>query len=160
MTPMSSAMPTAVSTESSENTMSSRTIWIRTEAIVAVRPPPVACSSSPSSASWISVTAFHIRNRPPAIRIRSRTENPWSPMVNSGSLRPTIHEIVSSRRIRIPIARPRPIVRARSRCSAGSRCTSTEMNTTLSMPSTISRIVRVSRAIHASGLVSQSMPRG
>ena len=84
-----------------------------------VRPPPVAWPSSPSSASWISVTAFHIRNRPPAIRIRSRTENPWSPMVNSGSLRPTIQEIVSSRRIRIPIARPRPIVRARSRCSAG-----------------------------------------
>ena len=36
--------------------MSSRTIWNRTDAIVAVRAPPaVACPSSPSSASWISV---------------------------------------------------------------------------------------------------------
>ena len=94
------------------------------------------------------------------MRIRSRTEKPFSPIENTGSVSPTIHEIDSSSRIRMPIASPRPIVRARSRCAAGRRCTSTEMNTTLSMPSTISRTVRVRRAIHASGLVIHSMDRG
>ncbi len=73
MTGMSFAMPTAVRTESSENTMSSSTIWIRTDRMDA-EPPDVACPSSPSSDSWISVVAFQIRNRPPPIRIRSRTE--------------------------------------------------------------------------------------
>ena len=91
------------------------------------------------------------------MRIRSRTDTACSPIVNRGCVSPTIHEIVSSSRIRIPIARPSPMVRARSRCSAGSRCTSTEMNTTLSMPRTISMTVRVSRAIQASGFVIQSM---
>ena len=77
MTGMSLAMPTAVSTESSEKTMSSSTIWRRTARIDAVA-PDVACPSSPSSDSWISVMAFQIRNRPPTIRMRSRTETSCS----------------------------------------------------------------------------------
>ena len=136
-------MPTAVSTESSENTMSSSTIWNSTPRIVATLTSR-SCGPSPSSASWISVVAFQIRNRPPTMRMMSRHENSMPAIVNTGAVSPTIHEIDSSSRIRMPIASPRPIVRARSRCSAGRRWTRTEMKTTLSIPSTISMSVRVS----------------
>src|SRR6187402_2750658 len=66
-----SAIPTAVITESSENTMSSSRIWVITPANEAARRPG-ACSSSPSSLRWISCVLFAMRNRPPTMRIRSR----------------------------------------------------------------------------------------
>ncbi len=72
----SSTIPTAVSTESSENTMSSRTIWTRTlrsEADPAAR--STWWAGSPSSDSPISVVAFQTRNRPPLMRIRSRHDS-------------------------------------------------------------------------------------
>ena len=60
----SSAMPTAVITESSENTMSSNMIWTITDANDgATRADP--CPSSPSSRSWISSVALPSRNSPP-----------------------------------------------------------------------------------------------
>ncbi len=46
------------------------------------------------------------------MRITSRHENSFPAIVKSGSVRPMIHEIVSSNRIRIPIASPRPTYRA------------------------------------------------
>ncbi len=71
----SSTRPTAVSTESSENTMSSRTICTSTPPKLATLPPAAVWASSPSSDSWISVVAFQSRNRPPPMRITSRVEN-------------------------------------------------------------------------------------
>ena len=53
MTHSSSTMPTAVMTESSENTMSSSMIWTMTLANDAATLLD-ACPSSPSSLSWIS----------------------------------------------------------------------------------------------------------
>ena len=94
------------------------------------------------------------------MRMMSRHENSFPAIVNTGAVSPTIHEIDSNSRIRMPIASPRPIVRARSRCAAGRRWTRTEMKTTLSIPSTISMSVRETSAIQASGLVSSSMCRG
>jgi hypothetical protein len=53
ITETSFTMPTAVITESSENTMSRRMIWIRTLANVALT-LALECPSSPSRFSWIS----------------------------------------------------------------------------------------------------------
>ncbi len=73
-----SVMPTAVMMLSIENTRSS----IRICPIAAVKvmlPALLSNISGPGSGStlwWISLVAFHTRNRPPAIRIRSRHEKP------------------------------------------------------------------------------------
>ena len=58
MTGSSSTMPTAVMTESSEKTRSTRMIWTMIAANVADFPLPPPWSSSPSSLAWISVTAL------------------------------------------------------------------------------------------------------
>ena len=60
MTTRFSVIPTAVMTESSEKTMSSRRICVSTEANVtfATLPPAPCSSSAPSSLWWISVTAL------------------------------------------------------------------------------------------------------
>ena len=42
------------------------------------------------------MVAFQTRNRPPAIRIRSRQEKPWPKAVNTGSVSCTMNEIVAS----------------------------------------------------------------
>ena len=74
----SSVMPTAVMIESTENTRSSSRIW-------KIAPPSVSGDAWPTivvlvvgriDVWWISLVAFQIRNRPPAIRIRSRQEKP------------------------------------------------------------------------------------
>ena len=154
-------MPTAVSTESSENTMSSRTIWTSTLRIEADGASAATWwAGSPSSDSLISVVAFQSRKTPPPMRMRSRHENSLPLNVNTGAVRPTIHEIVSSSAMRMPIARPSPMYRARSRESAGRRWTRIEMKMMLSMPSTISSTVRVMRATQISGFVSSSIYRG
>src|SRR6266542_5296460 len=73
MTHSSSTMPTAVMTESSENTISSSMIWTitrRNDAATQLE----ACPSSPSSPSCISNVLFASRNKPPPMRIRSRPE--------------------------------------------------------------------------------------
>ena len=74
MTRWSSAMPIAVMTESSENTMSRIITWPMTLANDAAG--LAGPCSRPSSLSWISYVAFASRNRPPPIRIRSRPEIP------------------------------------------------------------------------------------
>ena len=160
ITGISSTMPTAVRTESSEKTMSSRTICTSTPRQRRARGSRAGVRGpvSPSSDSWISVVAFQSRKRPPPMRIRSRHENSLTgDRERAAAVRPMIHEIVSSSRMRIPIARPRPMNRARSRWSAGSRWTRIEMKMTLSMPRTISRTVSVRRATQVSGSVNRAM---
>ena len=68
----SSAIPTAVITESSEKTMSSNATWIIT--FLKLTGLPDSCdSSSPSSVSCTSCTLLPIKNNPPTNRIRSWT---------------------------------------------------------------------------------------
>jgi hypothetical protein len=67
--------------------------------------------------------------------------------VNSGAVRPTIHDSISSRPTRMNMARNSPILRARSRCTGGSLSTRIEMKMMLSMPSTSSSAVNVKKAI-------------
>src|SRR5882672_6768639 len=144
-------IPTAVITESSENTMSSRTICPTTAPNEARARVP-ARSASPSSPSWISRVLFAIRKRPPATRIRSRPENGWPSTWNSGAVRRMIHASAASSAMRVTIAPARPTRRARPCCCCGSLPARIEMKMMLSMPRTISSTVNVSRPSHASGL--------
>src|SRR5512134_202367 len=156
ITPTWRAIPTAVITESSENTMSSITIWPITAANVA-RPRGLACPCSPSSLSWISKVLFAIRNRPPTMRMRSRPEIGWPSTAKSGAVSRMIHVSDSSRPMRISIASASATRRARPCSLSGSFPARIEMKMMLSMPSTISRTVRVASAIQVSGEVSQAM---
>ena len=119
-------MPTAVMTESSENTMSSSPIWTIVAANVAV-PAPDAWPSSPSSISWISKVALASRNRPPTIRTRSRPEMSLPKIVKSGAVSPTMIESENSSAIRMISASaqadaPRPLLLIRAAaCPPGSR---------------------------------------
>src|SRR6266705_6626972 len=148
------AMPTAVITESSENTISSRTICPTTAANAARTRVP-ATPDSPSRPSWISRVLLASRNRPPAIRIRSRPENGRPRTWNSGAVRRMIHASAASRAMRVTIAPANPTRRARACCAAGSLPARIEMKMMLSMPSTISSTVSVSRPSHTSGLAKR-----
>ena len=102
--------------ESSENTMSMMMICTMMAAKLAFTPFE-AWPSSPSVSWWISMVDFHTRNRPPAMRMRSRPEMSVPMTVNSGAVSPTIHDSTSSRPMRMNIARNRPMRRAFSRCT-------------------------------------------
>jgi hypothetical protein len=84
--------------------------------------------------------------------MRSRPEISVPVIVNSGAVRPTIHESASSSPTRMNIARNRPIRRAVSRSRGGSRSTRMEMKMMLSMPSTSSSAVNVKKAIQTCGI--------
>ena len=84
MTQRSSTMPTAVMIESSENTMSSTMIWAITPPKEVATRLRLGSPPAPSIFWWISWVALAIRNRPPAIRIRSRHEKAWPNSSNSG----------------------------------------------------------------------------
>ena len=75
ITPTWLTMPTAVMIESSENTRSMTMIWAITPAKLDATLAD-SLPSSPSSNWCTSPVLFQIRNRPPAIRIRSRPETP------------------------------------------------------------------------------------
>ncbi len=170
---ISSVMPTAVRIESTENTMSSAMIWAMAAAKPSAALPLSGSSSSPLSPSgsmlwWISLVAFHNRNRPPAIRIRSRPENavsklgtplkPGSPVMPRSiteACRVTSQPISISRQMRMIRARARPIRRAFCCCSGGSLFDRIAMNTRLSIPSTISSAMRVMSAAQAAGSASK-----
>src|SRR5690606_1013224 len=68
-----------------------------------------------------------------------------------------IQVIVSSSRMRIAMARPRPMIRARCRRASCRRPTRIEMKMMLSTPRTISSAVSVASATHASGELIHSM---
>src|SRR6266446_4128614 len=150
------AIPTAVMTESSEKTMSSRTIWPTTPANDA-RAPRAPWPASPSSPAWISRVLLASRNRPPAMRIRSRPENGCPSRLNHGAVSRMIHASAASNAIRVSMAPARPTRRARPCSCLGSLPARMEMKMMLSMPSTISSTVNVRRPSHASGLVKRLM---
>jgi hypothetical protein len=145
-------MPTAVITESSENTISSSRIWMMmpTNDAAALALP---CPSSPSSFSWISCVLLAIRKRPPTSRITSRPEISLPSTTNHGVVSPITQVIDHSSARRMNIASDRPILRARARSSARSLPARIEMKTMLSIPRTISRTVSVARAIQPSALL-------
>jgi hypothetical protein len=80
-----------------ENTRSSSRIW-------KIAPPRSATRQRLAAMSvlvvdrvdvwWISLVAFQTRNRPPAIRIRSRQEKPWPKAVKTGVVSWTIQAMV------------------------------------------------------------------
>ena len=70
-----STMPTAVMTESSENTASSTTICVTmTQKLAYTRGPDEEPWPPPSSRSCSSMVPLNSRKKPPAIRIRSRPD--------------------------------------------------------------------------------------
>src|SRR3990172_8019238 len=151
-----STRPTAVITESSENTMSMTAIWISTPAKEATA-RCCALSVVPSRLAWISLVLFTSRNSPPPSRIRSRPEISWPRSPNSGVLRLITHTSDSSRARRVIMASARPSTRALWRWRAGKRPTRMEMKIMLSMPRTISRAVSVASAAQACGSESHSI---
>ena len=146
-----SASPTAVSTESSEKTMSTRPIWIATASrLVRSCTSPCPCSA-PSSAPWISLTLLMRRNTPPANRIRSRPEISSPSTVNQGAVSPISQVSENRSPIRVTIAKASPRIRPRGWRSFGNFDTRIERKMMLSIPRTISRNVSVRNDTHAAG---------
>src|SRR6267142_405738 len=96
ITHRSRAIPTAVITESSEKTTSRTRICASTAAIAGAAVPFVPSSASgPSSLACISCADLPTRNRPPAIRIRSRPEISFPRTEKSGAVSPISQESVN-----------------------------------------------------------------
>ena len=83
ITSMCCARPTAVNTESSENTMSMTPICRMISQKLFIT-PGLRLRTLPAAVPRISMTLFTIRNRPPANRIRSRPETSLPNTENSG----------------------------------------------------------------------------
>src|SRR5688500_1115504 len=149
-------MPTAVITESSENTASSTTICATVGQNAACTVVPT-WRSWPSTRSWISVVALTSRNTPPAIRIRSRQEISKRQNESTGAVSDMTQEMLASRPSRISRASERPMMRARSRFSGGSLSARMAMKIRLSTPSTISSATRVRSPTQTVGSESHSM---
>ncbi|MNE42950.1 hypothetical protein D3C80_1371020 [compost metagenome] len=109
-----------------------------------------------STFSWISLVAFHSRNKPPAIRIMSFHEKLWPNTSITGSVSCTIQATVLSSARRMTRAMLIPMRRALERYSMGSLLVRMEMKIRLSMPSTISMATKVARATQAVGLAASS----
>jgi hypothetical protein len=119
--------------------------------IAACEPTSTCGAASGSTLWWISVVAFQTRNRPPAIRMRSRHEKPWPNASKSGVVRRTMIAIVPRSASRRMSARAMPMRRARLRCCSGSLFVRIEMKMRLSIPSTTSIATRVASAAQAAG---------
>src|SRR5436190_4748332 len=102
-----------------------------------------------------------MRNRPPAMRIKSRPDTPCPSKVKSGRVSLTIHAMLRSSSTRVMNAPASPSFRALGCSGAGSLPLKIEMKMMLSMPSTISSALSVSSPIQASGSDSHStrLPR-
>ena len=151
MTGKSSVMPTAVTMLSTENTMSSATICATAVAKPSCTAPAPPSSSRPSTCSWISCVALKIRKKPPASSTRSRSEKPWSRIVNNGLVRPTspASSPSSARRSNSATLRPR---RRTAACRSGAtRAVTRARKTRLSTPSTSSMATSVASAAQAAG---------
>ncbi|CPN08941.1 Uncharacterised protein [Bordetella pertussis] len=118
---------------------------------MAALPPNMSSPGLGSTWWWISLVAFHTRNRPPATRMTSRHENPWPNSSNTGCVSCTMNATVPSSASRRISAMPIPMRRALVWCWGGSLLVSMEMNMRLSMPSTTSMAMRVARAAQAAG---------
>ena len=151
-------MPTAVITESSEKTMSSRRIWTITPAKRTGAPAGlVSPCSSPSSFVMDLVRRLGDQEQAAADQDQvAPGDRPVPRCVKSGvGQADDPGEQGEQRRCAMHMARLRPRRRAVALPSAGSLPARIEMKMTLSMPRTISSTVRVSRAIQLSGFVSQ-----
>ena len=141
-------MPTAVITESKENTKSineickiAATIFFEPliffSSLLSFRPKK---TSEP-----ISQPLLIIKNNPPKINRKFLNENPTSPIVNNGSVRVIIQDNVINIKIRIINAKDNPKIRAVLRFLTGNLATTMAIKIKLSIPRTISKNVRVSR---------------
>ena len=151
-----SVMPTAVRMESIEKTRSRMMIWKIAAPALEMTTSFLSSTSwlgVGSTVWWISLVAFQIRNRPPAIRIRSFHENAFPNTVKTGWINPTSQAMIDSSASRITRARPMPMRRTRVRCSGGSLFDRIEMKIRLSIPSTTSITTRVTSAAQAAGSV-------
>ncbi len=85
-------MPTAVMTESSENTASNSTICVTTTEKLAQTRGPLWVWLTPSRRSCSSVVALNSRNRPPTSKMSERPEKSSVPIENSGVVSVTNHD--------------------------------------------------------------------
>ena len=138
-----STMPTAVITESSENTASSTTIWITTGQNLAPLRWLWLSWSLPSSRSFNSTVALKSKNIPPVNIIRSRALKPCPLRVRIGLVSVASQEMDASSTRRITSASNKPTIRALSRCWRGSFSAKIAIKTRLSIPSTISSTTSV-----------------
>src|SRR5688572_27202899 len=109
--------------------------------------------------SWISVVALTRRNRPPAMRIRSRQDTSTRQSENSGAVSDMTQLMLASSASRMTSASDRPMTRARSRCAAGSLSDRMAMKIRLSTPRTTSSAISVRRPTQTVGSLSHSMAR-
>lgn len=152
-------MPTAVMTESSENTASRTTTCAITFQNLPCPAPWLSSWGWPSSRSCSSEVALNSRKKPPSSRMIDRPDSATGPSVSSGLVSVMSHDIIDSSTMRITRASPRPIMRARSRSAGGSLLTRMAMKTRLSMPRTISSTTSVTSPIQMDGSASQDIER-
>ena len=151
MTERCFTIPTAVITLSSENTASSTTICTITIQNVACTGFSSFSIGLFSRRSRSSMVPLNSKNTPPNSKIRSRPENGWSKIWNSGLVRVTTHAIEASKTNRIHSASNKPTIRAVLRCSGGNFSARIAIKTRLSIPKTISSTTSVNKPTHADG---------
>src|SRR5690606_11661357 len=157
ITGMCSAMPTAVMTESRENTMTITAICaITTQNTCELLVVRGSSSWPPVISSRISIAPLTSRKPPPSTRIRSRTEMPIPPSWNRSVCIRDRNASETSSAMRVMQATAMPNLRAKARWCSGRRPTAIEMNTRLSMPSTISSALRVTRVNQTFGSARNS----
>ena len=156
MTQISLAMPTAVTTESSENTMSISMICPMTAPMLAFAFLAFGSSSPPifSVFSNTSLLLLKIKKTPPTSKMRSRPDISCLKTVKSGCSSFMTHDKVNSSPSRLIKAAPKPSRYANWRFASGKRCTMMAMKTMLSMPSTISSPASATRLMRIVGSVS------
>ena len=149
--------PTAVNTESSENTMSMSAICTTT----AVRPP---CSTRGAGVRLralerlVDLEHALAEQEQAASRTGSRRgPRSCSPAIsNHGAVRRVSHTIENSSAMRVTIASARPPRRATFCCRGGRRATRMEMKMMLSMPRTISSSDSVTNASQMLGSANRA----
>ena len=141
-------MPTAVITESKENTKSINEIC-KIAATIFFEPLIFFSSlfsfKPKNTSELISQPLFKIKNKPPKIKRKFLKEKPTSPIVNNGSVSVIIHDNAINIKIRIINAKDKPKIRAVLRFFAGNLATTMAIKIRLSIPRTISKNVRVSK---------------
>ena len=146
------ASPTAVNTESSENTISISAIWITTTRRVPALARPGRSGAAPSSVSWISVTLLSQQEQAAGAEDQVADREGAPEAVNSGAVSRVSHTIENSSARRVSMRqRQADDARARAGARAAARPTRIDRKITLSMPSTISSSASVANASALSG---------
>ena len=115
ITGICSTIPTAVITESKENTASSTTIWATTVQKCEVFFGFPSSWAEPSRRSLSSIVALKSKNSPPINIINWRALNVIPNFENSGVLRVTNQPAIINNKTRVINANARPVIRALSR---------------------------------------------